>query len=134
MPNNSELKKALEKAGKQIVVKNKQIEELNAKLSHLLYLEELNSQKASIDPTIDIEPKPAATENKQVSKAEAEVQTEIVPATVTHETPETPIESEVECVNVEVAEESTANANANSSTHDNVVKKRSRSIWRLYLW
>jgi len=133
MPNNSELKKALEKASKQIVVKNKQIEELNAKLSHFLHLEEINSQKVSI-----VDQKPVATiaEIAEVSKAEVKVQTEIVSASVEPVEPVEPVvnepkvdmdEPKVETVNVEIVDNP-------KDVLPVPAKKRLRSIWRLYLW
>jgi hypothetical protein len=122
MPNNSELKKALEKASKQIVLKNKQIEELNAKLSHFLHLEELNSQKVSI---IDQNPVATKTEISEVSNAEVEVQTEIVSAQVD---PVSSVDSKINDVNVEIVDIPADVVQAPP------VKKRSRSIWRLYLW
>jgi hypothetical protein len=129
MPNNSELKKALEKASKQIVLKNRQIEELNAKLSHFLYLEEINSQKASKEHSIDTCSKP--DETTSVSNVDVKVDTEAAVKVQTETPVSTPLEpiqelapvNDQDCVNVEIVEGSVK-----------AVKKRSRSIWRLYLW
>ena len=54
MPSNLELKKSLEQTKKQLVVKDKEIADLNAKLSKFLELEELAKKNDVVNSVKDI--------------------------------------------------------------------------------
>ena len=140
MPSNADLKKALEKANKQVALKDKQISELNGKLSDFFKLaeaknEECKLKKLGIDTIpeeektlisksqpIDIKSKPLEKQSEitEVVEGSSETNTEVVEGS--SETNTEVVEGSSE-TNTEVVEEKPV-----------IKKKKSRSIWRLYLW
>ena len=131
MPSNADLKKALEKANKQVALKDKQISELNATLSNFFKLaeaknEECKLKKLAIDTILE-------EENTLISKSQPidikskplEKQSEI---TEVVEEPTEVVEEPTEVVEVE------GSTDAVVEEKPIIKKKKSRSIWRLYLW
>ena len=130
MPSNADLKKALEKANKQVALKDKQISELNATLSNFFKLaeaknEECKLKKLEIDTipeedTLKIKSQPIDIKSKSLEK-----QSEIAKVV---EEPTEVVEEPTEVVEVE------GPTDADVEEKPTIKKKKSRSIWRLYLW
>jgi hypothetical protein len=132
MPSNADLKKALEKANKQVALKDKQISELNAKLSSFFKLAEAKNEESKLqnklelvidtipeEDTITNKTQPIGIKPKSVQK-QSEI-TEVVEVP-TDAAVEGPTDDAVE-VPTDAVEEKPV-----------IKKKKSRSIWRLYLW
>ena len=158
MPSNADLKKALEKANRQVALKDKQINELNAKLSAFFKLEEAKTTESALIKNLEIESIPEENEENSISKTQPidikQKQVEIVPEIIIvapeaapEAAPEGVLVSAPEGVLVaapEVAHEGVLVAapegvlvavpEAAPETKIAIKKKKSRSIWRLYIW
>ena len=105
MPSNLELKKSLEQTKKQLVVKDKEIAELNAKLSKFLALEESVEDSAS-EPRIPVS-------DKTLENVPVDISVDIEPS-----------------VTMPILENSLVNGEDKTTEK----KKKKRSAWSLYLW
>ena len=137
MPSNADLKKALEKANKQVALKDKQISELNATLSNFFKLaeaknEECKLKKLEIDTipeedTLKIKSQPIDIKSKSLEK-QSEIAKVVEEPTEVVEEPTEVVEEPTEVVEVE------GPTDADVEEKPTIKKKKSRSIWRLYLW